>query len=87
MCVWKSYTLELIPRCTIFPSEELASQHGTQHCLTFELRDLPRRALRQSFVAGVAGQGNSNPTAAKQEADLLASCVLGEGDRRGTETR
>lgn len=54
---------------------------GAECCPTFELWDLPRRTLRQSFVAGVARQGDSNSTATQQEANLLASCILGEGKR------
>lgn len=54
----------------------------TQPGLTFELRDLPRRALWQPLVASIARQGYSHPTASKQEPNLLASCILETAARR-----
>lgn len=43
---------------------------------TFELRDLSGGTLGQALVAGVTCQGHRHATAAQQEADLLASCIL-----------
>ena len=55
---------------------------SVQHGLTFKLWDLPCRALWQPLVASIARQGYSNPTASKQEPDLLASCILEMAARR-----
>lgn len=54
----------------------------TQHGLTFELWDLPSRALWQPLMASITCQGYSHPTASKQEPDLLASCILETAARR-----
>lgn len=50
--------------------------------LTFKLWDLSCWAFWQSFMTGVASQGYSDSTAPKQEAYLLAACVL-RGRQRG----
>lgn len=52
--------------------------------LTFELWDLPRGALWQSFMACVTSQGHSDSTASKQKAYLLASCILKDDKMKAT---
>lgn len=44
--------------------------------LTFELWDLSCCTLGKTLMAGIAGQRHGNTTAAQQESNLLAACIL-----------
>lgn len=46
--------------------------------LTFELHNVTTEALGKTFVARIAGQSHSNPTAAQEETNLLTPSILGE---------